>query len=70
MKETFDRFGILVDVFMPKGKRESSTKIAFFRYIFEKELRRAIDYIDGMIIDGKCLYVKVTNNPKKEWRKK
>ncbi|XVF78709.1 hypothetical protein PTKIN_Ptkin14bG0157400 [Pterospermum kingtungense] len=58
--EVFNRFGRVVDVFIPSGKKRvwSSVSYAFVRYKTEREIRKAVQLGDGRLLDGRSIIVK------------
>ncbi|KAJ7547963.1 hypothetical protein O6H91_08G111400 [Diphasiastrum complanatum] len=54
----FDRYGKVVDIFIPRDRRTGDSRgFAFVRYKHSDEAQKAIDRLDGRIIDGRNIVV-------------
>ncbi|KAG8047787.1 hypothetical protein GUJ93_ZPchr0008g14055 [Zizania palustris] len=54
----FDRYGKVVDVFIPRDRRTGDSRgFAFVRYKYAEEAQKAIDRLDGRNVDGRNIMV-------------
>nr|ABK25797.1 unknown [Picea sitchensis] len=54
----FDRYGKVVDIFIPRDKRTGDSRgFAFVRYKYADEAQKAIDRLDGRNVDGRNIMV-------------
>eukprot|EP00252_Welwitschia_mirabilis_P023016 TRINITY_DN639_c0_g1_i5.p2 TRINITY_DN639_c0_g1~~TRINITY_DN639_c0_g1_i5.p2 ORF type:complete len:102 (+),score=27.03 TRINITY_DN639_c0_g1_i5:253-558(+) len=54
----FDRYGKVVDIFIPRDKRTGESRgFAFVRYKYADEAQEAIDRLDGRNVDGRNIMV-------------
>ncbi|KAH7296895.1 hypothetical protein KP509_26G043800 [Ceratopteris richardii] len=54
----FDRYGKVVDVFIPRDRRSGDSRgFAFVRYKHSKEAQKAIEHLDGRNVDGRNISV-------------
>ncbi|XP_058218244.1 serine/arginine-rich splicing factor SC35-like [Rhododendron vialii] len=54
----FDKYGKVVDVFIPRDRRTSDSRgFAFVRYKYADEARKAVDKLDGRVVDGREIMV-------------
>ncbi|XAR49449.1 hypothetical protein NMG60_11032665 [Bertholletia excelsa] len=54
----FDKYGKVVDVFIPKDRRTGESRgFAFVRYKYQDEAQKAVDRLDGRVIDGREIMV-------------
>ncbi|KAK6284683.1 hypothetical protein POUND7_003635 [Theobroma cacao] len=67
LKACFDEFGVVVDAFIPQGKRNKATNFAFIRFQYESEIKKALKYGSKISIDGKRLMVKEADR-EREWK--
>nr|XP_034890433.1 serine/arginine-rich splicing factor SC35-like isoform X3 [Populus alba] len=54
----FDKYGKVVDVFIPRDRRTGESRgFAFVRYKYAEEARKAVDRLDGRVVDGREIMV-------------
>ncbi|KAG6585291.1 Serine/arginine-rich splicing factor SC35, partial [Cucurbita argyrosperma subsp. sororia] len=54
----FDKYGKVVDVFIPRDRRTGDSRgFAFVRYKYADEAQKAIDKLDGRMLDGREIMV-------------
>ncbi|XP_074563183.1 uncharacterized protein LOC141819824 [Curcuma longa] len=54
----FDRYGKVVDVFIPRDRRTGDSRgFAFVRYKYADEAQKAVDRLDGRNVDGRNIMV-------------
>ncbi|GAV59261.1 RRM_1 domain-containing protein [Cephalotus follicularis] len=54
----FDKYGKVVDVFIPRDRRTGDSRgFAFVRYKYAEEAQKAVDRLDGRIVDGREIMV-------------
>ncbi|KAF3772583.1 Serine/arginine-rich splicing factor [Nymphaea thermarum] len=54
----FDRYGKVVDIFIPRDKRTGESRgFAFVRYKYAEEAQMAVDRLDGRTVDGREIMV-------------
>ncbi|KAA8545603.1 hypothetical protein F0562_020387 [Nyssa sinensis] len=54
----FDRYGKVVDIFIPRDRRTGDSRgFAFVRYKYAEEAQRAVDRLDGRVVDGREITV-------------
>ncbi|KAI5063569.1 hypothetical protein GOP47_0022116 [Adiantum capillus-veneris] len=54
----FDRYGKVVDVFIPRDRRTGDSRgFAFVRYKHAEEAQKAIERLDGKVVDGREIMV-------------
>ncbi|KAG8099334.1 hypothetical protein GUJ93_ZPchr0013g35181 [Zizania palustris] len=54
----FDRYGEVVDIYIPRDRRTGDSRgFAFVRYKFEDEAQKAVDRLDGRVVDGREIMV-------------
>ncbi|XP_035831771.1 serine/arginine-rich splicing factor SC35 [Helianthus annuus] len=54
----FDKYGKFVDVFIPRDRRTGdSWGYAFVRYKYADETQKAVDKLDGRVVDGREIMV-------------
>ncbi|CAN6460949.1 unnamed protein product [Victoria cruziana] len=54
----FDRYGKVVDIFIPRDKRTGESRgFAFVRYKYADEAQMAVDRLDGRTVDGREIMV-------------
>ncbi|ERN11388.1 serine/arginine-rich splicing factor SC35 [Amborella trichopoda] len=54
----FDKYGKVVDVFIPRDKRTGDSRgFAFVRYKYADEAQRAVEKLDGRNVDGREIMV-------------
>ncbi|OMP04204.1 hypothetical protein COLO4_09857 [Corchorus olitorius] len=56
--DSFNEFGVVVDVILPPKRNRSASGIAFVRYRYEEELRSAISRGNGRNLYGRLLLVR------------
>ena len=67
LRNLFIRFGVVFDVFLSKkSKRPSSLRYAFVRFLSEDGVRKAIDVLNGEVIDDNRLVVAEATTRKSE----
>ncbi|RAL40661.1 unnamed protein product [Cuscuta campestris] len=54
----FDRYGKVVDVFIPRDRRTGDSRgFAFVRYKYQDEAQKAVEKLDGKLVDGREIMV-------------
>ncbi|KAJ0918817.1 putative RNA recognition motif domain, nucleotide-binding alpha-beta plait domain superfamily [Helianthus annuus] len=54
----FDKYGKVVDVFIPRDRRTGDSRgFAFVRYKYADEAQKAVDKLDGRVVDGREIMV-------------
>ncbi|XP_022855127.1 serine/arginine-rich splicing factor SC35-like isoform X2 [Olea europaea var. sylvestris] len=54
----FDKYGKVVDVFIPRDRRTGDSRgFAFVRYKYQDEARKAVEKLDGKLVDGREIMV-------------
>ncbi|KAH7656210.1 putative splicing factor SR protein [Dioscorea alata] len=54
----FDKYGKVVDVFIPRDRRTGESRgFAFVRYKYAEEAQKAVDRLDGRSVDGRNIMV-------------
>ncbi|KAF5444169.1 hypothetical protein F2P56_036665, partial [Juglans regia] len=54
----FDKYGKVVDIFIPRNRRTGDSRgFAFVRYKYADEAQKAVDRLDGKVIDGREIAV-------------
>ncbi|XP_054792283.1 serine/arginine-rich splicing factor SC35-like [Prosopis cineraria] len=54
----FDKYGKVVDVFIPRDRRTGESRgFAFVRYKYADEAQKAVDKLDGRVVDGREIMV-------------
>ncbi|XP_075523190.1 uncharacterized protein LOC142555907 isoform X4 [Primulina tabacum] len=54
----FDKYGKVVDVFIPRDRRTGDSRgFAFVRYKYQEEAAKAVDKLDGRVVDGREIMV-------------
>ncbi|XP_062215445.1 serine/arginine-rich splicing factor SC35-like isoform X2 [Phragmites australis] len=54
----FDRYGEVVDIYIPRDRRTGDSRgFAFVRYKYEDEAQKAVDKLDGRMVDGREIMV-------------
>ncbi|KHG20833.1 Serine/arginine-rich splicing factor 2 [Gossypium arboreum] len=54
----FDKYGKVVDIFIPKDRRTGDSRgFAFVRYKYADEAQKAVDRLDGRVVDGREITV-------------
>ncbi|GAB2224265.1 hypothetical protein Droror1_Dr00005017 [Drosera rotundifolia] len=54
----FDKYGKVVDVFIPRDRRTGESRgFAFVRYKYQDEAAKAVDKLDGKLVDGREIMV-------------
>ncbi|KAE9605483.1 putative RNA recognition motif domain-containing protein [Lupinus albus] len=54
----FDKYGKVVDIFIPKDRRTGDSRgFAFVRYKYADEASKAVDRLDGRMVDGREITV-------------
>ncbi|PRQ21423.1 putative RNA recognition motif domain, nucleotide-binding alpha-beta plait domain-containing protein [Rosa chinensis] len=54
----FDKYGKVVDVFIPRDRRTGDSRgFAFVRYKYQDEAAKAVDKLDGRVVDGREIMV-------------
>ncbi|KAI5597787.1 hypothetical protein BDE02_02G089000 [Populus trichocarpa] len=54
----FDKYGKVVDVFIPRDRRTGESRgFAFVRYKYADEAQKAVDRLDGRVVDGREIMV-------------
>ncbi|EOY04253.1 Uncharacterized protein TCM_019509 [Theobroma cacao] len=66
LKEIFDEFSVVVDIFLPCPKRNTTTRYAFVRYREERELTKVVFLGHGRMINGRRIRVSKAEKPKNE----
>ncbi|EOX98798.1 PREDICTED: serine/arginine-rich splicing factor SC35 isoform X1 [Theobroma cacao] len=54
----FDKYGKVVDIFIPKDRRTGDSRgFAFVRYKYADEAQKAVERLDGRVVDGREITV-------------
>ncbi|KAI9200648.1 hypothetical protein LWI28_011177 [Acer negundo] len=54
----FDKYGKVVDVFIPRNRRTGESRgFAFVRYKYADEAQKAVEKLDGRVVDGREIMV-------------
>ncbi|OMO77912.1 hypothetical protein COLO4_24953 [Corchorus olitorius] len=54
----FDKYGKVVDIFIPKDRRTGDSRgFAFVRYKYAEEATKAVERLDGRVVDGREITV-------------
>ncbi|KAL8030290.1 hypothetical protein ABFS82_14G273600 [Erythranthe guttata] len=54
----FDKYGKVVDVFIPRDRRSGDSRgFAFVRYKYPEEAQKAVEKLDGRVVDGREIMV-------------
>ncbi|KAL6593733.1 hypothetical protein ACP70R_048634 [Stipagrostis hirtigluma subsp. patula] len=54
----FDRYGEVVDIYIPRDRRTGDSRgFGFVRYKYEDEAQKAVDKLDGRMVDGREIMV-------------
>ncbi|KZV34433.1 hypothetical protein F511_23407 [Dorcoceras hygrometricum] len=54
----FDKYGKVVDVFIPRDRRSGDSRgFAFVRYKHQDEAAKAVEKLDGRVVDGREIMV-------------
>ncbi|KAL3814414.1 hypothetical protein ACJIZ3_015682 [Penstemon smallii] len=54
----FDKYGKVVDIFIPRDRRTGESRgFAFVRYKYQDEAQKAVDKLDGRVVDGREIAV-------------
>ncbi|XWS39718.1 hypothetical protein CRYUN_Cryun18bG0079000 [Craigia yunnanensis] len=54
----FDKYGKVVDIFIPKDRRSGDSRgFAFVRYKYADEAQKAVERLDGRVVDGREITV-------------
>uniref|UniRef100_A0A2P2MIH2 RRM domain-containing protein n=1 Tax=Rhizophora mucronata TaxID=61149 RepID=A0A2P2MIH2_RHIMU len=54
----FDKYGKVVDIFIPRDRRTGDSRgFAFVRYKYADEAQKAVDRLDGKLVDGREITV-------------
>ncbi|KAF3967817.1 hypothetical protein ACB098_10G146500 [Castanea mollissima] len=54
----FDKYGKVVDVFIPRDRRTGESRgFAFVRYKYADEAQKAVERLDGKVVDGREIMV-------------
>ncbi|KAF9687312.1 hypothetical protein SADUNF_Sadunf02G0080500 [Salix dunnii] len=54
----FDKYGKVVDVFIPRDRRTGESRgFAFVRYKYADEAQKAVDKLEGRVVDGREIMV-------------
>ncbi|KAM1180542.1 hypothetical protein ACFX13_019940 [Malus domestica] len=54
----FDKYGKVVDVFIPRDRRTGDSRgFAFVRYKYQDEAHKAVEKLDGRVVDGREIMV-------------
>ncbi|KAJ8541390.1 hypothetical protein K7X08_002206 [Anisodus acutangulus] len=55
----FDKYGKVVDVFIPRDRRTGDSRgFAFVRYKYQDEAQKAVEKLDGRVVDGREIMVR------------
>ncbi|KAL7204823.1 hypothetical protein ACSBR2_017854 [Camellia fascicularis] len=56
----FEKYGKVVDVFIPRDRRAGDSRgFAFVRYKYADEAQKAVNKLDGRVVDGREIMVQV-----------
>ncbi|ONM59809.1 Serine/arginine-rich splicing factor SC35 [Zea mays] len=54
----FDKYGEIVDIYIPRDRRTGDSRgFAFVRYKYEDEAQKAVERLDGRLVDGREIMV-------------
>ncbi|CAI9786194.1 unnamed protein product [Fraxinus pennsylvanica] len=54
----FDKYGKVVDIFIPRDRRTGESRgFAFVRYKYQDEAQKAVERLDGEVVDGREIAV-------------
>ncbi|KAF0908028.1 hypothetical protein E2562_022886 [Oryza meyeriana var. granulata] len=54
----FEKYGEVVDIYIPRDRRTGDSRgFAFVRYKYEDEAQKAVDRLDGRVVDGREIMV-------------
>ncbi|GFP98696.1 serine/arginine-rich splicing factor sc35 [Phtheirospermum japonicum] len=54
----FEKYGKIVDIFIPRDRRTGESRgFAFVRYLYKDEAQKAVNRLDGMLVDGREIAV-------------
>ncbi|KAK6135436.1 hypothetical protein DH2020_030805 [Rehmannia glutinosa] len=54
----FEKYGKVVDIFIPRDRRTGESRgFAFVRYFYKDEAQKAVDRLDGRVVDGREIAV-------------
>uniref|UniRef100_A0A0D9X1N6 RRM domain-containing protein n=1 Tax=Leersia perrieri TaxID=77586 RepID=A0A0D9X1N6_9ORYZ len=54
----FEKYGEVVDIYIPRDRRTGDSRgFAFVRYKYEEEAQKAVDRLDGKLVDGREIMV-------------
>ncbi|KAL0384476.1 UNVERIFIED_CONTAM: Serine/arginine-rich splicing factor SC35 [Sesamum radiatum] len=54
----FDKYGKVMDIFIPRDRRTGESRgFAFVRYMYKDEAQKAVDKLDGRVVDGRDIAV-------------
>uniref|UniRef100_J3MN39 RRM domain-containing protein n=1 Tax=Oryza brachyantha TaxID=4533 RepID=J3MN39_ORYBR len=54
----FEKYGDVVDIYIPRDRRTGDSRgFAFVRYKYEDEAQKAVDRLDGRVVDGREIMV-------------
>ncbi|KAK3193216.1 hypothetical protein Dsin_024526 [Dipteronia sinensis] len=54
----FDKYGKVVDIFIPRDRRTGESRgFAFVRYKYAEEAQKAVERLDGRVVDGREITV-------------
>ncbi|KAL0357076.1 UNVERIFIED_CONTAM: Serine/arginine-rich splicing factor SC35, partial [Sesamum calycinum] len=54
----FEKYGNVIDVFIPRDRRTGESRgFAFVRYMYKDEAQKAVDKLDGRVVDGREIAV-------------
>ncbi|XP_059448465.1 serine/arginine-rich splicing factor SC35-like [Corylus avellana] len=54
----FDKYGKVVDIFIPRNRRTGDSRgFAFVRYKYADEAQKAVERLDGKVVDGREITV-------------
>ncbi|KAI3445730.1 hypothetical protein Pfo_002395 [Paulownia fortunei] len=55
----FEKYGKVVDIFIPRDRRTGESRdFAFVRYMYKDEAQKAVDRLDGRVVDGREIAVR------------
>ncbi|XP_020552059.1 serine/arginine-rich splicing factor SC35-like isoform X1 [Sesamum indicum] len=54
----FEKYGKVIDVFIPRDRRTGESRgFAFVRFMYKDEAQKAVDKLDGRVVDGREIAV-------------
>ncbi|KAM7251441.1 hypothetical protein ACFE04_023324 [Oxalis oulophora] len=67
----FDKYGKVVDIFIPRDRRTGESRgFAFVRYKYADEAQKAVERLDGRVVDGREMTVQDDYNRDRDYRRR